>query len=48
MKVLTKFATNESIQMDIEVSVSIKGEISEQLEQEVANSLQELGLDKLD
>jgi hypothetical protein len=34
--------------MDIEVSVSIKGEISEQLEQEVANSLQELGLDKLD
>ena len=48
MKVLTKFATNEFIQTDIEVRVSIKGEISEQLEQEIANSLQELGLEKLD
>lgn len=44
LKVLSKYATNENVKMKISVNLSLTGEISEQTQQELQNSLQELGL----
>ncbi|ANV88924.1 ATP-binding protein [Picosynechococcus sp. PCC 7117] len=44
LKILSKFATNEKIQMDISINLSLAGDISEQTTNEIKNALQELGL----
>jgi hypothetical protein len=43
-KVLTKYATNKDLELNLEVKITVKGDVSEQKQNETKIALQELGL----
>ena len=44
IKVLTKYATNKDLELNLEVKITVKGDVSEQKQNETKIALQELGL----